>query len=112
MSLPEELINLRVSLEERLFVGHLCEDATNGPDVDRTGVLGGAQQDLRGPIPQGHDLVGVDADGNSEGARKAKVGDLDGSILVDQEILGLEVAVEDAALVAEEHALGGKHRNC
>ena len=84
---------------------HLGENAPDGPDVDWAGVLVGAEQDLGSAVPQGDDLVRVDADRDAEGPGEAKVGDLDGAALVDEQVLGLEVPVEDAPLVAEEHAL-------
>lgn len=64
------------------------------PDVDGASVLVGAEQDLRRPVPQGDDLVRVHADGDAEGARQAEVGDLDGAVLVDQKILGLQIPEE------------------
>ena len=43
-------------------------------------------------------LVGVDADGNSESPGQAEVGDLDGALAIDQQVLRLQVAVKNAAL--------------
>ena len=57
----EQLVNLRVALcneilqqhgqlphlEKGTPVHHLCKDGANGPDVDRAGVLGRAQEYLR-----------------------------------------------------------------
>lgn len=51
------------------------------------------------------DLVGVDPDRNAKGPRQAKVGQLDDPLVVDQEVLGLQVSVENAAAVAEVNAL-------
>ena len=42
----------RVSWEEGSPVDHLCKDAANGPDIHRRGVVLGAQQNLRCPVPQ------------------------------------------------------------
>ena len=53
---PEQLVNLRVSLEEGPPVDHLCVDGSDGPDVDGTGILRGAEQKLRGPVPECHHL--------------------------------------------------------
>ena len=54
--LPEQLIDLAVPLEEWSSVDHLCEDGAHGPHVDRAGVLRTSQQDLRGAVPQCHNL--------------------------------------------------------
>ena len=52
----EELINLRVSMEERLFETHLCKDASNAPHIYRAGIARRAQQHLWRPVPQSHNL--------------------------------------------------------
>ena len=43
---PEQLIYLRVSLEQRPSVDHLSEDGADAPDVKWTGVLGAAKENL------------------------------------------------------------------
>ena len=57
----EQLVNLRVALCKEILqrrrqlphlekgtpVHHLCKDGANGPDVDRAGVLGRTQENLR-----------------------------------------------------------------
>ena len=51
-----ELVRLVEAGEERLAGDELGQDAAAAPDVHRGGV-GGAQQHLRGAVPQGHHLV-------------------------------------------------------
>ena len=46
----------RVPRKQRLVVDHLCKDAADAPEVHRCGVVLSAQQDFRGPIPEGDDL--------------------------------------------------------
>ena len=94
-----------LTLEEGLLGGHLREDAADTPDVDGTRILVGAQEDLGGAVPEGHYLVGVHAHGDAKGAGQAEVGDLDRTVLVDQQVLRLQIPVEDPPLVAEKHAL-------
>lgn len=53
----EELVNLAIAREERITCQHLSEDATQTPDVDRSGVVSGAQQNLGRSVPQGDDLL-------------------------------------------------------
>ena len=43
----------------------------------------------------------VHADGNPEGSGQTEVGDLDASVLVNQEILWLHVSVQNSSLVTE-----------
>ena len=45
--------------EERPARGHLVENATDAPHINGGGVLGGAQQHVRRPVPQRHHLVTV-----------------------------------------------------
>jgi len=49
--------------------------------------------------------VRVGAHRDHEGAREAEVGELERALAVDEQVLRLEVAVHDAARVAEVHAL-------
>ena len=66
----------------------------------------GSKQDLRRAVPQSDDLVRVALERHGEGSPEAKIGDLqDPSLLVQQQILRLEIAVEHAVGVAVRHAL-------
>jgi uncharacterized protein (UPF0212 family) len=53
--------------------------------------------------------VGVCAEGHAKGAGQPKVGELEVAVLVDEQVLGLEVAVQDAVGVAVAHALAQLH---
>lgn len=60
-SLPEDLedlVNLRVTREQRLAGAHLSKDSSTRPHVDAGGILATAEEDLRRSIPEGDDLVG------------------------------------------------------
>ena len=81
---------------------HLREDAPHGPHVDGGRVVAGAEEDLRSAVPERDDLVRVGAHGDAEGAREAEVGELEVVIRIDQQILRLEVAMQDAVRVAIE----------
>ena len=82
--------------EERLALEHLGEDATGTPDVDLDIVLLPGEHNLRGAIVAGRDVAGhlwvLDAG-------QAKVADLEITILVDQDVAGLQVPVHDAGRV-------------
>lgn len=49
--------------------------------------------------------MGVGAQGHAEGAGETKVGEFEVAVAVDEEVLGFEVAVEDAVGVAIADAL-------
>ena len=101
----EDLVDLGVTREERLAGGHLGEDAANGPHVDTSGVLATTEQNLRRAVPEGDDLVSVGAERNTEGASETKIGQLQVALLVDEQVLRLEVAVQNAVGVAVASAL-------
>lgn len=79
------------------------QDDTTGPYVRLGAVITAAREHLRGDVggraTEGvEEAVGVELIGHR---REAKIGDLEVAALVDEQILGLEVAVEDAPGVAE-----------
>lgn len=49
--------------------------------------------------------MGVDPDWNTEGSCQAKVCQLNDALVVDEEVLGLEVPVQDAPTVTEVYSL-------
>lgn len=69
----EDLVDLRVPYEQGFPLSHLCEDAPYRPYVDRSWVLFGSQQDLRGPVPKSDNLVGVRFDGKTKSPRQTKI---------------------------------------
>ena len=91
--------------EERRAVDHLGEDASDGPEVDLGGVVDLAQQQLGAAIPHRDDLVLERANVHGEGAREPEVGELEDARAVQQQVRGLEVAVQHLLLVAEGEAL-------
>lgn len=59
-----------------------------------------AEQDFGAAVPKRDDFVGVGAEGDAEGASETEVADLEVAVFVDEEVLGLEIAVQDAVGVA------------
>ena len=96
----ENLVNLAVSREQWLARRHLREDAPDTPHVDSRAVLAATKQDLGRTVPECDDFVGVSAERDAEGAGETEVGELEVAFLVDEEVLGFEIAVEDAVGVA------------
>ena len=56
-------------------------------------------------VPQRDHLVSVHTNRDTEGSGQTEVSDLDASVLVNQEILGLHVPVENSPLMTEQDAL-------
>jgi hypothetical protein len=101
----EDLVDLRVAREKRLASSHLGEDAADGPHVDTSRVLATAKQNLGRAVPEGDDFVSVSAERNTKGASQTKIGQLQVALLVDEQVLRLEIAVQDAVRVAVTGAL-------
>ena len=80
---------------------HLCHDAAGGPDVDAGVVGAGAEQDVRGAVPQRDDLVGEGVDGDAERPRQPEICELELALCVDEQVLRLQVAVQYTVVVAE-----------
>lgn len=100
--IPEDLenfINLRVTWEKRLAGTHLCEYASNRPHIDTSRVLTSSKQDLWRSVPESDNFVGICAKGNTEGASKTKIGKLEIAIAVDEQILGLQIAMQHSMAV-------------
>lgn len=103
----EDLVDLAdfgVAFEHRLAPEHLAVDAADRPNVDARSVLGLSEKDLRTAVPQGDDLVGQLGEGDREAAGESEVGDFEVSVLVDEDVLRLQVAVDDAVRVADEQS--------
>lgn len=50
-------------------------------------------------------LMGVGAQGHPKGSSQSKISQLDGPQLIDEQILGLQVSMDDPMRVAEVHPL-------
>ena len=61
----EQLINLRIAVEDGTFVGHLGEDAADRPDIDRHTVALRAEENFGSAVPQSDNLVSVNTDGHT-----------------------------------------------
>ncbi len=81
---------------------HFVEEAADGPHVRGVGVVLGAEEDLRGPVPAGGHLAGE----NGllilvvlKGAHQPEVTKLDLATAVDQHVRGLDVTVDQLGRV-------------
>ena len=83
----------------RLSAQELGEDAADGPDVDARAVRLVLDEQLGRAVPARHHVLSegrlLDALlGGVDAAREPKVANLEVAVLVDEEVAGLEVAVE------------------
>lgn len=97
-----------LDLVELVVAGHvgrahdeLGKDGADGPHVDGARVVLGAEEELGRAVPAGDDvgrhvLVRV-----GKGARETEIRELDLAVGGDEQVVGLDVAVQDKGLVAE-----------
>ena len=100
-----ELVFVGGAGEERAARVHFRHDAAGRPDVD-AGVVGArAEQDVRRAVPERDHFVAERVDGDAERSCQPEIGKLELPFVVDEQVLGLQVAVQDAVFVAEGDAL-------
>ena len=95
----EELVDVALAREERQAVADLGHEAADGPHVDGLAVGRVADQQLRAAVPARADVVRVASARPGEEARKAEVAQLQDAVLREEQVLGLEVAVDDRVAV-------------
>lgn len=101
---PEDLLKLVLVCgagEKRASRVHLGHDAACRPDVDACAIGPASQQDIGGTIPQGDNFVGEGVDRDTESTGETKISQLELTAVVDQKVLGLQITVKDAVVVAE-----------
>lgn len=101
----EDLVNLRITREQRLARAHLGKDAAYRPHVDTSGILAATKQNFRSAVPKSDNLVGVGAQRNTKGAGQTEISKLQVTVAVNQQVLRLEIAVQDAVTVAVTNTL-------
>ena len=89
-----ELVDMIFAREQRLSLEHFCEDAACTPNVDLNIVLLPCEHDLRRAVVAG---------GNVSGhlrvlyAGQAKIADLQVTVLVHEDVAGLQVTMNDTS---------------
>jgi hypothetical protein len=87
-----ELIDVVLAWEEWLSLQHLCEDAANAPYVNLHIIFLPCKHNLRCPVVASRDVarhLGVLDTG------KSKVANLEIAVLVDQDVAGLQIPMDD-----------------
>lgn len=100
-----ELVFIGGAGEEWAARVHLRHDAPRRPNVD-AGVVGAtAEQDIWGTVPEGDHLVGKGVDRNPKGAREPEIREFELALVVDEQVLGFQVAVQYSVVMAEGDSL-------
>lgn len=96
LSDDRELVDVILSREQWLALQHLCEDTPSTPDINLDIVFLPCQHDLRCSVVSGRDISGhlriLDA-GQTE------IADLKITVLVDKDVAGLQIAMNDTGRV-------------
>lgn len=105
---PEDLvefIDFRIAWEQWLSHHHLSKDAADAPNIHGSRVGARTEQDFRSAVPKCDHFVSVGAKRHIEGTSETKVSQLDVARGLDEEILWLEIAMQDAVRVAVGQAV-------
>lgn len=94
-----QLVDFVGALQEWLARQQLAEDAAHGPHVDGWAVFVGAEEEFGRAVPEGHDQLGKLGRWVAVVPCHAEIGDLEGAAVVEEEVGGLEIAVEDPVFV-------------
>jgi len=81
-----ELLELVAAGQDGLAQQQLGQDAAGGPEVDGGPVLRGAEEQLRRPVPEGDDPVGVLLVLVVKRPRQTEIGELELTRLVDEKV--------------------------
>ena len=98
------LIQVVIARKQRSPAKKLREDAANGPDVEGVRVVRRVEDDFGRSVPSGDDVLGQRGRGLLVAASQTEVADFEVAVLVEQEVAGLEVAVDDVGGVDVEAA--------
>ena len=85
-----------LSREQRLALQHLCKDTTGTPDINLNIILLPCKHDLWCSVISRGDISGHLRVLNTG---QAEVADLEITVLVDENVAGLEIAVDDTCRV-------------
>ena len=88
-----ELVDVILPWEERLSLQHLRENASGTPNIYLDIVFLPCEHDLRGSVVSRRDITGHLGILNTG---QTEVADLQIAVLVDQDVAGLEIAMDNA----------------
>ena len=89
-----QLVDLRLAGQERLVGQELPQDAAAAPHVQGRGLGPRVEEQLRGPIPEGHHLRRHGLEGQAVVASQSEVGNLDAALVCHQKIGYFEITMD------------------
>jgi hypothetical protein len=118
----EDLIDFRITREERLASDHLGKNAANGPHIDTSRVLTSTKQNLRRTVPESDDLeqqirpsqqtpdikkylMSIGPQRNAKSSSQSKIRQFQIALVVNQQVLRFQVAMKHTMAVAVSHTL-------
>lgn len=97
----KELVDVRISREERVPGHDLREETPDRPDVDLPPVLRIPHEQLRRPVPPRRDVVRVNLSVGREQSGETEIAEFDHSQTRHQNVLRLDVAMYNIVLMAK-----------
>lgn len=94
-----DLVQVVVTWEEGSTPKQLGEDAAQGPDVERVGVMASVEDDLRCTVPARDDVLSERRGGFFVTARQTEIANLQRAVFVKQQVARLQVAMDDVRRV-------------
>lgn len=91
-----ELVDVILSREQRLALQHLCKDTSRTPDVNLDIIFLPCEHDLGGSVVSRGDISGHLRILNTS---EAEIANLEIAVLVDEDVAGLEITMDDACRV-------------
>ena len=91
-----ELVHMVLAWEKRLALKHLCKDAACAPDINLHIVLLPREHNLGRAVVSGRDITGHLRVLNTG---ETKVADFQIAVFVDENVAGLEIAMDDTGRV-------------
>lgn len=96
----EDLVDFRVASEECFSLRHFCENTSDRPNIDRSGILFLTEQDLWCSVPESDNFMSVSLDWETKGSSQSEICQLNVTVLVNEQVLRFEVSVHDSVSVA------------
>ena len=97
------LVDVGVAGHEGRAQDEFGKDGAHGPDVHGAGVVAGLVEELGRAVPARDDVVRHGQVRVRKGAGEPEVGQLDGPVAGDEQVVRLDVAVQDVVGVAEPY---------
>lgn len=91
---------------ERENVEWLTKDTGNRPDINPSGVMNRAKENLRGSVPESNNLMSVALERDAQGVTEAEINDLKNTlVLVKENVMRLNISVKDIMDMAVNNTL-------